>query len=170
MTTLRVISLALLAAALVASSAYAQSTNKPLDTAIPPMTGFPQGHAANAAPASTTASSNAPTTITSAGNTSTSTTPANASAAPGGYYGDSGGAKIGGVAADDDTTDSCDNKPQVHGSMETGVVASNHFSGNYQSGTVNITKPVGDCTQPNSGGVSVSVSVGEGHFYTHGNH
>jgi hypothetical protein len=171
MATLRVISLALLATGLVASSAYAQSSSKPLDTRIPPMTGFPQASVASAAPGGTTSAGAASTTgAASASTTPGGATPTNPGAAPDINYGDTGGPRIGGVAADDDATDSCDNKPQVHGSVETGVVASNRFSGNYESGTVNITKPVGDCTKPNSGGVSVSVSAGEGHFYTRGNH
>jgi len=71
-------------------------------------------------------------------------------------------------------TESCDgttdNRAQVHGSVETGVVAGNHFSGNYQAGNVNITKPFGDCNHPSTT-LRISVSAGQGHFgYNQGSH
>ncbi|HTD29879.1 MAG TPA: hypothetical protein VK660_10875 [Xanthomonadaceae bacterium] len=167
MATLRFICFALIATSLVASAAFAQNDSKPLNLTVPPSIGFPQASAASAAPTSTTSA-----TTAAASTQSDSTTPASTSTAPGAYDGDIGGAKLGGVAAanPDDATDTCDNKAQVHGDVETGVVAGNHISGNYQAGTVNITKPLGDCTHP-SGGLSITVSASKSRFgYSRGNH
>jgi hypothetical protein len=50
------------------------------------------------------------------------------------------------------------NQPQVHGSLGAGIVGGKHVSGNYQTGTVNVTKALGTCENP-AGVVSVSVSV-----------
>lgn len=54
-------------------------------------------------------------------------------------------------------------KPQVNGSIGMGVVAGDHVSGNYQTGSVNVTKALGSCDHP-TGGVSVSINVGQGNF------
>jgi hypothetical protein len=81
------------------------------------------------------------------------------------YYGDTSGA----IAASDTraAADTCDdaayNKPQVHGSVGMGVVAGNRVSGNYQTGTVNISKAFGSCNHP-GGGMSISISDSQGHF------
>jgi hypothetical protein len=185
MATLRVISFALLATSLLASSAFAQDVTKPLDLTVPPSRGFPL------AVDTTTHASAAPAGATSAGTmsasaASTGTTPSTTAAgstsphagvntAPGVYYGDTSGAVADGATKNPDaTTDGCDdatyNKPQVHGSVSTGVVAGNHFSGSYQTGTVNITQPLGDCKHP-TGSLSISVSGGQSHFgYPRGGH
>jgi hypothetical protein len=75
-----------------------------------------------------------------------------------------------------DTTDAatstdCDdyryNQPQLHGSVGMGVVSGNHFGGSYQTGRVNLTKAFGSCDHP-TGGVSISVGAGNGHFHGRG--
>ena len=85
---------------------------------------------------------------------------------PGTYYGDTTG-RMDGVEADDGTPrcdDATYNKPQVHGSVTTGVVSSSHGgSGNYQAGAVNLSQAFGSCEHP-TGGVSISVGAGQGHF------
>lgn len=49
---------------------------------------------------------------------------------------------------------------QVHGSIGMGVVAGSHVSGNYQTGTVEVTKALGSCDDP-KGVVDVSISIGQ---------
>lgn len=140
MSPTRIISV--VAAGLLAGSAFAQSASPPLNLKLPP----------SAVPA---ASSSAATP-----------TPARVSTAPGIYYGDTSGTTDASLAADD-PVDDCDdatyNKAQVHGSVGMGVVAGNHVSGNYQTGTVNLSKAFGDCDHP-GGGVSISIGTGQGHF------
>ena len=161
MGTLRVICFAALATSFLASSAYAQSATKPLDLSVPPSTGFPAASPASAAS----------TSATPAGTTTSSPTPSSVNTAPGVYYGDHSGVA---VADDPDTaTNSCDgatgNKPQVHGSVSTGVAAGNHFSGNYQAATVNVTKPTGDCKHP-TGTLRITAHVSQDHFGYRGSH
>jgi hypothetical protein len=132
---------AVLLAALLATPAWSQEAGQPLNLKLPP-SDLP-------APASTA--------------------PKPASA-PGVYYGDHSGH----TAADDETAAApdCDdatyNQPQVHGSVGMGVVGGSHVDGNYQHGTVNISKAFGSCEHP-TGGVSVSIGAGSGHFH-HGGH
>jgi len=156
MNILRVSCFALLATGLLAGSAHAQNNPKPLDLTLPPSSGFP------VASTSTAATTQAPAPAASS----------TERAAPGVYYGDTSGAK---VAANNpnDAADSCDdatyNKPRTHGSVSTGVVAGNHVSGNYQSATVNITKPLGDCKRP-TGTLSITAHVSQGRFGYRGSH
>lgn len=90
--------------------------------------------------------------------------------APGVYFGDTSGRKYNAEAlryarpACDDNTY---NKPQVHGDVGVGVAAGNHFSGNYQTSTVNLSKAFGSCSQP-TGKINVSVSVSRGEFHDRG--
>jgi hypothetical protein len=51
----------------------------------------------------------------------------------------------------------------VHGSVTTGVVSGNHFSGGYTGGGVTISQAFGSCEHP-SGGMSISVGGTQGHF------
>jgi hypothetical protein len=93
-----------------------------------------------------------------------STAPAPASA-PGVYYGDHGGR----TAADEDVVvDGCDDatytRPQLHGSVGVGVMSGSHVEGYYQRGSVSLSKAFGSCDHP-SGGVSVSIGTGSGHFH-----
>ena len=144
MTTSRIM-IALLAASALATSAWAQ-TDKPLNLKLPPNSALPATSTSTAAPAH-----------------------AGSSAAPGKYYGDPSGTTAAALAANtpDDAADSCDdatyNNTQVHGSVGMGVMSGSHMSGDYQTGTVNLTKAFGDCDHP-SGGVSISISGGQGHF------
>lgn len=129
-----------LAASLLATTAWAQTAGKPLNLKLPP--------------SDTPAAS------------STAAKPA--ASAPGVYYGDTSG-RMGNndTTAAATTTDDCDdysyNQPQMHGSVGMGVVGGNHVSGNYQTGTVNLSKAFGSCDHP-SGGVSISIGGGTGHF------
>lgn len=166
MATVRVICFAALATCILASSAYAQNVTKPLNLSVPPSTGFPVASAGSAAPTSAAGASTTPS-----GTTPSSPTPSSVNTAPGVYYGDHSG-----VAAADDpdtATNSCDdatgNKPQVHGSVSTGVVAGSHFSGNYQAATVNVTKPTGDCKHP-AGTLRITAHVSQDHFGYRGSH
>jgi len=61
-------------------------------------------------------------------------------------------------------------QPQVHGSVEAGVVGGNHVSDNYQSAVVHVTKAFGNCEAP-TGGVGISIGVTKGDFNSpHGWH
>lgn len=124
---------------LLAAPAWAQTTGKPLNLKLPP-SDLP-------APSSTAA--------------------ATARNAPGVYYGDTSGRMGNNDTTDTATETDCDdysyNQPQMHGSVGMGVMSGSHMSGNYQTGTVNITKAFGSCDHP-SGGVSISVGAGSGHF------
>lgn len=93
----------------------------------------------------------------------------NPTSAPGVYYGDTSGRKAnaGERVAAQRCDDATYNQPQMHGSASMGVMGGNHVSGSYQAGTINITKNLGDCEHP-SGGIGVSISVGQGQF--HGRH
>ena len=132
----------LLAACLIALPAWAQN-GKPLNLKLPP----------SELPAA-------------------ATTTAKPSAAPGVYYGDTSGR----TAADDaagtpasipDCDDAAYNQAQVHGSVGTGVMAGSHVSGNYQTGTVRLSKAFGSCDHP-TGGISVSIGAAQGHFHDRG--
>lgn len=137
---------------LLTTPAMAQTTSgkKPLNLELPPNS-LP-------APAATAHGASRPAHASSS--------PRSAAAQPGMYYGDTSGRAgasnddIAGISACDDDTYS---KPQVHGSVGMGVMTGHHVSGNYQSGTVNITKAFGSCEEPH-GGMSISVGVGKGHF------
>ncbi len=139
-----------LAAGLMATSAWAQTTGKPLNLKLPP-SDLPQASASVAAPA---------------GSKSVNSVPGGD--APGAYYGDTSGRTY----ANSDTSErgACDdstyNKAQMHGSVGMGVVAGNHFGGNYQDGEVNLSKRFGSCDEP-SGGISISVGGSSGRFHEH---
>ena len=124
---------------LLALPAWAQTASKPLNLKLPP-SDLPAPSSTAAAPARN---------------------------APGVYYGDTSGRMGNNDTTDAATGTDCDdyryNQPQLHGSVGMGVVGGNHMSGNYQTGTVNITKAFGSCDHP-SGGVSISVGGSTGHF------
>ncbi|MEO8811041.1 MAG: hypothetical protein ABI386_12430 [Rhodanobacter sp.] len=135
-----------LLAVLLTTSAWAQSAARPLNLKLPP----------SQLPASSSSSAD-----------SSSNTAASASSAPGVYYGDTSGrmgnteVATGARAACDDSTY---NKAQVHGSVGMGVVGGNHISGNYQTGSVSVSKAFGSCDDP-SGGINFSISSGTGEFH-----
>ena len=131
------------AASLLATTAWAQNAGKPLNLKLPP----------NDLPA---ASSTAPKPAT----------PKTAGDAPGVYYGDTSG-RTGNtepVAETPDCDDSTYNEPQVHGSVGTGIVTGSHMgTGNWNAGQVSVSQAFGSCDEP-SGGVSISVGGSRSHF------
>lgn len=132
---------ALLISVLV-TAAWAQTPVKPLNLKLPP--------ADLPAPSSTTS--------TPVSNT------------PGVYYGDTSGRMGNNDVATDhqsDCDDSTYNRPELHGSIGMGVMGGNHMSGNYQTGTINMSKAFGSCDRPR-GGVSISVGAGTGNFHGRG--
>lgn len=141
-------SLVLIVACLLAAPAWAQSASQPLNLKLPPQSDMP------------------PTDLPA--RSASTTKPA--SSTPGMYYGDTSGSTS---HADERSAslqrcdDSTYNQAQMHGSVGMGVVAGNHTSGNYQTGTVNISKNLGDCDHP-SGSVNFSIGVGQGHFHGRG--
>ena len=124
---------------LLTAPAWAQTSGKPLNLKLPP-SDIPAASSTAAKPAAN---------------------------APGVYYGDTSGRMGNNDSTDTATETDCDdysyNQPQMHGSVGMGVMSGSHMSGNYQTGTVNITKAFGSCDHP-SGGVSISVGAGSGHF------
>jgi hypothetical protein len=162
------------AISVLASSAWAQSTNQSLNLKLP--SNLPAGSSTAAtAPASsaTTASTPAPTSVhpgavASNGhtaNTSAATNTPPISTTPGVYYGDTSGRLGGDGTADTQTCDDSKyNDAQVHGAVSTGVATGSHMgTSTYQGATVNVTKAFGDCDHP-SGGVSFSISVNQNQF------
>lgn len=129
-----------LLAALLAVPAWAQESGKPLDLSLPP--------GSVPAPASSAARP--------------------AARAPGVYYGDTSGRT---AAADEPALPDCDDatyhRPQVHGSVGTGVLAGNRVSGQYQGGTVQLSQAFGSCENP-GGGVSISIGGSRGEFHRRG--
>lgn len=155
--------LALVATSLVATAAVAQE--KPLNLNLPP--NYVPAPASTAAPAPTAGASTqqAAPVVTKSGE-SVAITPTRPKDPPGTYYGDTSGRMENVEVADD--TPRCDdatyNKPQVHGSLTTGVVSASHGgSGSYQGGAVSLSQAFGSCEHP-TGGVSISVGGTQGHF------
>ena len=141
--------LPVLLATLLAAPAWAQSASKPLNLKLPP-SDLSEPSSSSAADSSKAATST--------------------SDAPGVYYGDTSG-RMGNTEVASDTRPACDNstynKPQVHGSVGMGVVGGNHVSGNYQTGSVSVSRAFGSCDDPH-GGVSFSISSGTGNFHSRG--
>ena len=158
----------LLAASVLATSAWAQSASKPLNLTLPRDSVSSQTGAAPArsAKASSTAAVPAP----AAGGQ-----PSSANSAPPESHYDATANQIVDAAdsanrpvdAADSGKPACDDatyaQPQVHGSVGMGVVAGNHVSGNYQTGAVQVTKNLGSCDHP-TGGLGLSINVGQGNF------
>ena len=158
----------LLVASVLATSAWAQSTPQPLNLTLPRDSVSSQTGAAPArsAEASSTAAVPAP----AAGGQ-----PSSANSAPPESHYDATANQIVDAAdsanrpvdAADSGKPACDDatytQPQVHGSVGMGVVAGNHVSGNYQTGSVRLSKNLGSCDHP-AGGMSLSIDVGQGHF------
>ncbi|MDQ0010689.1 hypothetical protein J2T07_002895 [Luteibacter jiangsuensis] len=152
--------LALTALSLLATAAVAQE--KPLNLRLP--ADYVPASSSSTAPPATTQGA-AGTAVTKSGE-SVAVTPSRPKDPPGTYYGDTSGRMAG--ADVEDAGPRCDdatyNKPQVHGSVSTGVVSASHGgSGNYQAGTVSLSQAFGSCEHP-TGGVSISVGGGTGHF------
>jgi hypothetical protein len=135
--------------ACLTTSAWAQTAGKPLNLKVPV--------------------SDAPASASSAASAASPASPASSST-PGAYYGDTSG-RMGNTEVASDARRPCDdstyNQPQVHGSIGMGVVGGNHVSGNYQTGSVSVSKAFGSCDDPH-GGVSFSISSGTGNFHSRG--
>ena len=163
--------LILLAASVLATSAWAQSARQPLNLTLPP----------------DSVSSSTDTTAVparSAKATSTVAVPASAAAtvqpppanstSPDTHYDETANRIVDAAdsanrpvdAADSDKpacNDAAYAQPQVHGSVGMGVVAGDRISGNYQTGSVQATKNFGSCDHP-TGGMSLSIDMGRGNF------
>ena len=148
------------------ASAWAQDA-KPLNLKLPPDY-VPASSSTSAASSQTRTASTQPATAGTAARPaeSVAVTPSRPKDPPGTYYGDTTGRMANVVEADDRPRcdDATYNQPQVHGSVSTGVVSGSHgFGGNYQAGTVSVSQAFGSCDHP-TGGVSISVGGGTGHF------
>ncbi|MBN8946388.1 hypothetical protein ACVCL0_00430 [Rhodanobacter sp. UC4450_H17] len=156
-----------LLATLLAAPAWAQSTTQPLNLKLP--TGeLPAASSTTVTPANdATTPAPATTPRTRTADSVAATPPRDP---PGVYYGDTSG-RLGNTEVARDARADCDdstyNQPQVHGSVGMGVAGGSRFSGNYQTGTVNVTKAFGSCDEP-SGGISISVGAGTSHFHGRG--
>jgi hypothetical protein len=143
---------------LATASAPAQDAGKPLNLNLP-RDYVPASSATVAAPAASSSThGTARETV--------AVTPSRPKDPPGTYYGDTSGRMAGADVADDEPRcdDASYNTPQVHGSVSTGVVSASHGgSGSYQAGTVNLSRAFGSCDHP-TGGVSISIGAGQGHF------
>ncbi|GLQ90068.1 hypothetical protein [Dyella flagellata] len=151
-----------LAATLLASFAWAQTGNAPLNLKLPPgYQGYPASGSSSTPPASSSSSSTNKGVVTVNGHS------ASISPAPGVYYGDTSGARGNQDAAVPVCDDSAYNKAQVHGSVGMGVVSGSHIgTGNYQSGTVSVMQNTGSCEHP-TGSVGVSIGVSRLGFNGH---
>lgn len=152
--------LALAALSFLATAAVAQE--KPLNLRLPP--DYVPASSSTAAPPAATQGPAGPA-VTKSGE-SVAVTPSRPKDPPGTYYGDTSGRMTGAEVEDDGPRcdDATYNKPQVHGSVSTGVVSASHGgSGSYQAGTVSLSQAFGSCEHP-TGGVSISVGGGTGHF------
>lgn len=162
--------LALVALSLVATAGMAQDTPRPLNLRLPAdYTPAPAGTApASPRPADATVSADpkAPSVAPKNGGENVAVTSSRPLDPPGTYYGDTSG-RMTGVDGDDGRPhcdDATYNTPQMHGSVTTGVVSASHGgSGNYQAGAVSLSQAFGSCEHP-TGGVSISVGAGQGHF------
>ncbi|HXP00939.1 MAG TPA: hypothetical protein VN813_10560 [Luteibacter sp.] len=148
---------------LLATATVAQE--KPLNLKLP-ADYVPAPASSTAAPAASTGSTTtAGAPVTKSGD-SVAVTPSRPKDPPGTYYGDTSGRMAGADVEDDGPRcdDATYNKPQVHGSVSTGVVSASHGgSGSYQAGAVSLSQAFGSCEHP-TGGVSISVGGGTGHF------
>jgi len=153
-----------LASALLVVGAHAQSANPPLNLKLP------NDMPPSSLPASSSTSAAKPSTDKAANTTSSDSNSTRPKDAPGVYYGDTSG-RMGNTEVASDARRDCDdstyNQPQVHGSIGMGVMAGNHVSGNYQTGSVSVSKAFGSCDDPH-GGISFSVSSGTGNFHGRG--
>lgn len=135
-----------LLALVLTTSAWAQTDAKPLNLKLPP------------------------SDLPAPGSSAVTTAAAPASTAPGVYYGDTSG-RMGNTEVANDNRPPCDdytyNQPEVHGSVGMGVVGGRHVSGNYQTGTVSVSKAFGSCDDP-GGHINFSISTGTGHFHDRG--
>lgn len=175
---LRKSNLILLAASVLATSAWAQSAPKPLNLTLPRDSASSQTDAttapASSAKATSTVAVSAPAALATVSATTTiQPAPAN-SPPPDTHYDEAANRIVDAADSANRPVDAADSgkptcndaayaQPQVHGSVGMGVVAGNHISGNYQTGSIQATKNFGSCDHP-TGGMSLSVDVGRGNF------
>ncbi len=130
---------------LLSTSTWAQTADKPLNLKLPP----------GDLPAASSSAVAAPAPV---------------STAPGVYYGDTSG-RMGNIEVASDARPPCDdstyNQPQVHGSVGMGVMGGSRASGDYQTGTVSVSKALGSCDDP-GGNINITISGGTGHFHDRG--
>jgi len=164
------------AVSLLASSAWAQSTGKPLNLKLPNNLPASSSSAATPASSATAASTPAPTSVHPDGVASNGrgtaansapNTPPPISTTPGVYYGDTSG-HVGDDGTAAANAQGCDDskfdKAQVHDELSTGIASGSHSgTSSYEGGTVNVTKAFGDCDHP-SGSIGISISVDQTHF------
>ncbi|MGA9342722.1 MAG: hypothetical protein WBV61_10410 [Rhodanobacteraceae bacterium] len=151
-------------ACVLASSAWAQTAPpKPLTLTLP----SESRPIADPAPAHDVSVESAPVAKATAAAATVATASASSGSPalqPGVYYGDTSARPVRADRADArGCDDSIYNQPQVHGSVGVGVVAGNHISGNYQTGTIDWSKALGSCEHP-TGGIDISIRVGNGNF------
>lgn len=153
----------------LAGTAMAQNATKPLNLKLPPGTSL-----SAPATASSAAAASKDSAVTARGlpalppgvnempppREDAAGVPQAASAGvPGTYYGDHSNTTAAGYDAEH--TSRCDdytyNKPQIHGSVTTGIVSGSHIgTGSYSGGMATLSKAFGSCDDP-EGGVSISV-------------
>jgi hypothetical protein len=158
-------------ASLLAATAWAQNADPSLNLKLPANVPAASASAAPPAPPATTVANSSGQPAKANSNASAQAASQNGSYSkdpPGTYYGDTSGAMGDTQAAmSAPPAVTCDdatyNQPQVHGSVTTGVVAGNHFSGNYTGGGVTLSQAFGSCEHP-TGGMSISVGGTQGHF------
>ena len=165
---LRKTNLILLAASVLATSAWAQSAPQPLNLTLPRDSVSSQTDATTAPARSAEATAvSAPAAATGQPSSASSTPPDTHYDATANQIVDAADSANRPVDAADSGKPACDDatyaQPQVHGSVGMGVVAGNHVSGNYQTGAVQLSKRLGSCDHP-TGGMSLSIDVGQGHF------
>jgi hypothetical protein len=159
------------AATLLAATAWAQNADQSLNLKLPANLPAASASAAPPPPPATTVANSTGQAARPNGNATAQAANQNGGYTkdpPGTYYGDTSGAmgdtqaavSAGPAVTCDDATY---NQPQVHGSVTTGVVAGNHFSGNYTGGGVTLSQAFGSCEHP-TGGMSISVGGTQGHF------
>ena len=148
----------------LAASVWAQSTPSPLNLSLPP------NSATTATPPPPPAKDTNKAAIAAVTATA-ATMPALQNPPPASTQYDAN-ANAAVDAADSHRSAGCDDaaydQPQVYGSIGMGVVAGNHVNGNYETGSMRMTKALGSCDHP-TGMVGLSIRVGQGNF-NGGNH
>jgi len=156
--------IAALLAGIVASSACAQSLPPPLNLKLPPE----RLSAQNATPLRISGANSAAVIPAPADTENSSSQPSrifgvNYDNAQVDYDDANGNVEYADASGKPKCDDATYGQPQAHGDMTVGVVGGNHVSGNYQAGTVNVSKAFGSCDHP-AGGASISISVEQGNF------
>ena len=158
----------------LATSAWAQSAPQPLNLTLPRDSVSSQTDATTAPARSAKATSTVAVPAPAAPAAATVQPPPANSASQDAHYNETANQIVDAADSANRPVDAADSgkptcndaayaQPQVHGSVGMGVVAGNHSSGNYQTGSVQATKNFGSCDHP-TGGMSLSIDVGRGDF------